>query len=177
MAALPTDELAGAPAPAPTDHADRPHLRVVDEPRRTGRWLALLGMLAVAALVGIVSLSALSAEASYTASELEAEITELSYRYDELTAEVATLESPARIRQVAEQELGMVPSEQPAYLVLDGQVGESSTAADVASEPPDVADSVQVGRARQPAPTGDDGHEAELEYTSHTAPAGGGAGD
>jgi len=161
MAALPTDDFAsptahsvGAPvrrSPARESESGQPNLRIVDQPRRTGRWLVLLLLLAVAALVGIVSLSALSAEASYTASELESEITELSYRYDELTAEVATLESPERIRQVAEGELGMVPSEQPAYLVLDPAEGSAT-----ASEPESGSD------------TPDD--STGWEYTSHTGP-------
>jgi hypothetical protein len=46
-------------------------------------------------------------------------VTELRHRYEELTAEVARLESPARVRAIAEHDLGMVPAEQPAYLVVE----------------------------------------------------------
>ena len=147
---------------------------MVAEPRRTGWWLAVLAVVAAGTVFGIVSLSALSAEASYTARGLEAEITELSYRYDELTAEVATLESPDRIRRVAVEELGMVPSEQPAYLVLE------QTGPDVTTTASDLRDAVD-GDVTDPVKFARDGRAAddEWEYTSSTAPAdpGGGPGE
>lgn len=103
-------------ATAPTR---RPRLRVVAAPRHTGRWVLLLVAVAAAGVFGVVSLSALAAEQAFTARELQTEITDLTHRYEELTAEVSALEAPGRVRRVAEEELGMVPAEQPAYLVLE----------------------------------------------------------
>jgi hypothetical protein len=75
-----------------------------------------------------VSLSALAAESSFQARELEGEVKALSTRYDELTYEVARLRSPERVQSVAVSELGMVPAEHPAYVLLDP--GNAGTAAE-----------------------------------------------
>ncbi|CAN5845672.1 hypothetical protein BH23ACT8_BH23ACT8_13800 [soil metagenome] len=104
--------------PVSTTPRSRPELRVVGRAGRTGWWVTLLLIVGATGIFGIVTLSALGAENAFAARELETEIDELSYRYDELTAEVAGLETPERIRQVAGSELGMVPAEQPGYLVL-----------------------------------------------------------
>lgn len=111
MAAVPSPRPSGARQPAD----DGPRLRVVDEPRHTTRYAILLAVVAVLGVTGIVSLNALAAEASFEASKLEKDVAELSHRYDELTAEVAALESPERVRRVAVSELGMVPAD-PVYL-------------------------------------------------------------
>jgi cell division protein FtsL len=68
---------------------------------------------------GVVSLNALAAEAAFDAQRLERDVTELAVRYDELTAEVTVLESPDRVQQIAVDELGMVPVEEPGYLLVE----------------------------------------------------------
>lgn len=98
----------------------RPDLRVVGPVRHPGRYVVVILGLALLGIMGVVSLSALAAEAAFEARELQAEVTELSLAYDELTAEVATLESPERIRHVAEAELGMVEPESPTFLLAEG---------------------------------------------------------
>lgn len=106
--------------PAPTGAPrGRPSLRVVPRRRHTGRYLALMLVVGAVGIFGIVSLSALAAESAFAARALEGEIDELAIRYDELTAEVAGLESPARVRGVATTQLGMVPADQPAYLIVE----------------------------------------------------------
>lgn len=115
--------MSAAAFPSPSrpqqPRARRPGLRVVEPPRRTGRFLvACLALLAVGVLT-VVSLSALAAESAFAARELEQDIAELRARYDELTAEVAELESPDRIRAVAVSELGMVPASEPGYLLVE----------------------------------------------------------
>lgn len=107
-----------APAPTPGEQG-RPDLRVVGRPRHRGRYLALLSLVGALGVFGVVSLHALAAEAAFEAQTLEAEVSELSMRYEELTADVAALESPERIREVATSELGMVPVEDPAFLSID----------------------------------------------------------
>lgn len=136
--------------PSPVEPTPRPQLEVVGAPERTGRWVTLLLALVAAAVLGIVSLSALSAESSLEAVSMTANVEELSLRYDELTAEVAALESPERVRAVAVDELGMVASVQPAYLVLEGEAAadaderDSDLTAGVAGE---VTDPVKHARS------------------------------
>lgn len=137
--------LASSPrhAPRPAARPTRPDLRVVAPPRHTARYLGVLLVVAVMGVVGVVSLSALAAEAAFEARQLQSEVDELTLRYDELTAEVAGLEAPARIRSVAEEELGMVPAEEPLFLVAQRDVDEAPRAADPALETGDLADRVK----------------------------------
>ncbi len=114
------------PRPEP-DRSRRPDLRVVGRPRHSTRYIAVLGLLGAAAVFGIVSLHALAAEAAFEAQALESEIAELSLRHGELTADVAALESPERIRAVATSDLGMVAAEEPAHVALEGQGEEAPT--------------------------------------------------
>ncbi|HVM00708.1 MAG TPA: hypothetical protein VM324_15575 [Egibacteraceae bacterium] len=115
------------PRPAPP-HAANPRLRVVERRRRPGRLVAGILAVAVLGIVGVVSVSALAAEAAFDARALQAEVADLSLRYEELTADVATLAAPERILRVAEEELGMVPASSPAFLVTDsGGPAASST--------------------------------------------------
>lgn len=121
MAAAPSPaaHVGAPPVAAPARPAGRPNLRVVPSaPRRTGPFVATLGILAALAVFGVVTLHALAAQAAFRASELDQEVVELELRQDELMAEVARLEAPDRIRQVAAAR-GMVAAEQPDYLVLD----------------------------------------------------------
>lgn len=112
---------------APLERGPRtPHLRVVGRPRHTARYVVVVLGLAVLGVIGVVSLSALAAEAAFEARELQSEVDELTLRYDELTADVAALESPERIRGFAEEELGMVPAESPSFLLLQRPGGPSA---------------------------------------------------
>lgn len=128
MAAVPSPAAPSSTA-APTgvdpsqtapDSGRRPELRLVGPPRHTSRFVLAVGVVTVLAVFGIVSLHALAAEAAFEARALESEVSDLSDRQDELTVEVARLESLERIREAAVSDLGMVPAEQPGYLVLDG---------------------------------------------------------
>ena len=120
MAALPAD-LGPAPGPRSAPQRtprQRPDLRVAPPRRRTGRYLLLMLGLAALGVFGCVALNALAAEQSFAVRELESEVRELTRTVDELTVDVTRLESPARLHHVATQRLGMVPAEQPAYVVL-----------------------------------------------------------
>lgn len=96
---------------------ERRHLRVVhDGPRSHPLVFFLLYLvIGITAVGGAVTLNALAAEDAVLLSELDARVAEAQREYGALVAEVATLEDPERIRQVAEQ-LGMEPT-QPRYLV------------------------------------------------------------
>ena len=134
MAALPA-ELTPAPAPrsrpAPQrTPRPRPDLRVAPPRRRTGRYLLLMLGLAALGVFGCVALNALAAEQSFAVRELESDVRELTRTVDELTVDVTRLESPARLHHVATDKLGMVPAEQPAYVVLPGAGDGSGKSAD-----------------------------------------------
>ncbi|HWH32792.1 MAG TPA: hypothetical protein VNU01_09000, partial [Egibacteraceae bacterium] len=99
--------------------ARRPHLRVVGQPRHGMRYFVLAVTIGALGVFGIVGLHALAAEQSFAVRGLEREVRDLSLAYDELTAEIAALESPERVRQVALGQLGMVPASRPGFLVAD----------------------------------------------------------
>lgn len=127
MAALPADLApvslparnlpAPAPVPGPSRRGD---LRVAPRPRRSGRYLVLMVVLGGLGVFGSVALNALAAEQSFAVRELEQQVNELSRTADELTVDVTRLESPARLHTAAVRRLGMVPAEQPAFVVLPG---------------------------------------------------------
>ena len=130
MSALPAARPRRAPA---TERARRPHLRVVQEPRRRHTLLFATAYLLVAAglVFAAVTLNALAAADAVSARTLENEVVEAERSYARLIAEVSSLEDPGRIRQVATQELGMIPAEGVRYLPLgrnlpaDGHVAEA----------------------------------------------------
>lgn len=99
--------------------AAAPRLTLVTPPPRSRRYIVAMVALITMAVFGSVSLNAMAAEQSFAAKELDAEVRELKLRTDELTVEIARLESPDRIRAVAAKHLGMVSPTQPGYLVVD----------------------------------------------------------
>lgn len=139
MSALPTAPLRRPPGVAEpsvrTAGRDRrrtatqpPQLRAVPAAasRRSGWavmcWL-MVSAIVVVGVIGVVALNALAAESSFAAMEVENRITELTLRHDNLVAEVAMLETPARVRQVATAQLGLVEPEQPGFLVIQQDQG------------------------------------------------------
>ncbi|HWB71991.1 MAG TPA: cell division protein FtsL [Egibacteraceae bacterium] len=104
--------------PTPGPPLPRPELRLLPPPRHPTRWVVVLLVVTVAGIFGVVALHALAAEQAFTARRLEAEADRLAMRHGELTAEVAVLRAPERLRRVATEELGMVPPRQPTFLVV-----------------------------------------------------------
>lgn len=140
MAALPADLESVPMHPAPEAFpapAPRRNLRVAPAPRRSGRYIAVMVVLGALGVFGCVALNALAAEQSFAVRELESSVAELTRTADELTAEVTSLESPGRLHRKATRELGMVPAEQPAFVVLDGDAsGKSRTRSRTIAAPP-----------------------------------------
>jgi hypothetical protein len=104
----------------PADRRDgRRHLRVVGEPRKRHTLLFALLTIAVlgGAVFGTVTLNALAAAQAVEARELEARVADAERAYAQLVADVATLEDPARIRDVA-LDLGLVPAGPGRHVVL-----------------------------------------------------------
>lgn len=133
MAALPADLLpppastlpAPAPAPAPSPGRRR-GLQVAPRPRRSGRYLVVMVVLGALGVFGSVALNALAAEQSFAVRELEQQVNDLTRTADELTVDVTRLESPARLHREAVRRLGMVPADQPAFVVLPGDASKDS---------------------------------------------------
>lgn len=146
MSALPSPSTRRAAAGQPRARR-RPNLRVVGPPRNTARYVVALLVLGAAGVFGIVSLSALAAEAAFAERSLGRDVAGLTYHYEELTAEIAELSSPARVRATAVGELGMVPAEEAAYLVvdapLDGPVRPAAAEGDMVPASYVVADPVK----------------------------------
>lgn len=121
----PTATPSAAQTTGPTTRRDVRRLRAVPtvapRPRRAVTWAysLLAGVILTVGVIGIVALNAMAAEASFHARALEAEISDLTLRHDDLVAEVATLSAPARVRDVARTQLGLVEPEQPGFLTLD----------------------------------------------------------
>lgn len=124
--ALPTAVRTGA-------RRARSHLRPVhDGPRRHPLvFFVLYVVILVGAVVGAVTFNALAAEDAVALSELQSTVGEAERSYGELVAQVAALEDPERIRDLAEQ-LGMRPADQryvtPAQSLPED--GASSTTQD-----------------------------------------------
>jgi cell division protein FtsL len=85
--------------------------------RRTLALALATAVVIVAAVFGIVGLTALAANAAVEARALELQVAQAERRYAELVAEVAAKEDPGRIRELA-LELGLVPSPAARHLML-----------------------------------------------------------
>lgn len=108
--------------PKPRQVAPARDLHVVPTPVRQAlpNWIyvALAGTVLALGVLGIVTLNALAAEASFEARSLERQITDATLRHDDLVAAVATLASPNRVQEVATTQLGLIEPEQPGFLTL-----------------------------------------------------------
>ncbi|HSK98636.1 MAG TPA: cell division protein FtsL, partial [Euzebyales bacterium] len=98
-----------------------PRLRLVTANPRTSRYALVLLLIAAIGVFGVVSVGAKTAEAAVEVRALEQDVDELKRDYELLTAEVAELESPDRIRSVAVERLGMVEPDESTFVVVDGQ--------------------------------------------------------
>ncbi|MGH3441403.1 MAG: hypothetical protein ACRDUY_05050, partial [Nitriliruptorales bacterium] len=86
-----------------------------------------------------VALNALAASDAVAARGLERAVADAQRQHAELVAEVAHLEDPGRIEQVATEELGMTPATSARFIVVT---------ADPAA--PEVADGVTAGGTPDP---------------------------
>lgn len=145
----PTRRAGAAPAGRPRQ---RPALRVVAPVRHARRYVAASILVGAIGVFGVVSLAALAAEQAFAARAHEVEIAELTARYEELTAEVAALEAPGRVRDVAVSQLGMVPAEAAGFLVVERPGTDLGVSVAGATDPPagSVADPVKQALLAQP---------------------------
>jgi len=109
----------------------RPQLRVVDEPARRlsfGTITALVVGAVFAVLFGLVVFHTVLLQNQQKLDHLNSEVNETQARYQALRLQVAQLEAPQRIIDVATNKLGMVPSDGTTYLTPAADTGASSGA-------------------------------------------------
>ena len=112
----------------------RPPLRVVDkheaarQRRRRGvAWMGL-GLLATG-LLAVVTSHVILSQQHYELERLEREAAASQRRYDQLRLEVARLEAPERIVDVATRRLGMVTPDEVIYLTPTKRVVDPAASA------------------------------------------------
>lgn len=134
--------MSATPLPLERGAGARPKLRVVPEPleRHTIAYALVIIALAGVVVFTTVAINALAAGDAVRARALENEVADAEQRYGELVAEVARLEDPARIGQVAREDLGMVKPAGAEYLMLDRALPADGR----------VSDGVQAGSAADP---------------------------
>jgi hypothetical protein len=121
---------------------DRSHLRLV-RGARTGLGLSpragvVLTVLAFVGLFAVAACHALLIERQSSIDELETRVAEEQARYEELSLDVAELESPERIRTEA-IERGMVPAGEVVWLTPEEPAPPTDTADDEAEDSPDTS--------------------------------------
>lgn len=141
--------------------------------QRTERWLApapesetpggrtrlvvLIMVLLSAGLVATLWLSTAAAAGSYRLQEIQNEARNLAERSEQLSRQVATLETAPQLARRA-RELGMVPAGEPARLVVaqDGSVevvGEPTPATAPPPPPPPPQSAVRPSPSAEPTPS------------------------
>lgn len=112
---------APAPAPRPKEQAParRPGLRIAAVPGRRSLW-RIFGtatlVLLFAAVLGVVVFQTLLVQTQSRLDELDAQMAVQEQLADQHRLELAELEAPGRIVQVATERLGMVPPSEVLYL-------------------------------------------------------------
>lgn len=119
------------PVPASRPAGRRPALRVVPDDRQRPRmpWVLLLAVLFAGAVFASLTMTALAAEDAVLARELGSDVTAAEREYARLVAEVAMLESPGRIADMAQQ-MGMVRTAVPRALPVDRPLDADVTGGD-----------------------------------------------
>lgn len=135
MAVVPaTRRSVAAPQPqrTPATRERRPQLRVVDEPAARRLSLTAITTLAVGAvfavLFGLVVCHTLLLQNQQRLDRISADVTDAQAKYQSLRLQVAQLQAPQRIIDVATHKLGMVPPDGTTYLTPAAGSAASDTA-------------------------------------------------
>lgn len=129
----------------PARPSERPRLHLVGPRRHSVAFAAFLSSICALAVFATVAINALAAGDAVAALEAEKAVEEAGSHYAELVATVARLEDPARIEQVAVEELGMIPAGRARFLVV-----QRPLPTDRAANPPEVMAGTHV-RPQAPA--------------------------
>jgi cell division protein FtsL len=129
--AMPQPQRTPAHLPTPTRER-RPQLRVVDEPARRRVSLGVATTLVVGAvfavLFGLVVFHTLLLQNQQKLDHLNTQVSDAQGQYQSLRLQVAQLEAPQRIIDVATHKLGMVPPDGTTYLTPAAGTGASTSA-------------------------------------------------
>jgi cell division protein FtsL len=124
--------VAPQPRRTPATRERRPQLRVVDEPTPRRLNLGVLTALGVGAvfavLFGLVVFHTMLLQNQQRLDHLDAQVSDAQASYQTLRLQVAQLEAPQRIIDVATHKLGMVLSDGTTYLTPAAGSGASTTA-------------------------------------------------
>ncbi len=109
-----------APVAPVAPAAPAPRLRVVPRVRQRHvlAYLLLVCAILAGAVFGVVALSAAAAGAAVEARDLQARVDAHEREYGRLVAQVAALEDPARIREIAEEQ-GLAQTSSFRYLQVE----------------------------------------------------------
>ena len=136
MAVVPaTRRSLAAPQPrrTPATRERRPQLRVVEQPAPRRLSLGAVSTLVVGGvfvvLFGLVVFHTLLLQNQQKLDHLDAQVTDAQAKYQSLRLQVAQLEAPQRIIDVATQKLGMVPPNGTTYLTPAAGSGASTDGA------------------------------------------------
>lgn len=136
MAVVPaTRRSVAAPQPrrTPATRERRPQLRVVDEPTPRRLNLGVVTAVAVGAvfavLFGLVVFHTVLLQNQQKLDHLNTEVSDAQGNYQSLRLQVAQLEAPQRIIDVATHKLGMVPPDGTTYLTPAAGSGASTDGA------------------------------------------------
>ncbi|HEV3226384.1 MAG TPA: cell division protein FtsL [Acidimicrobiales bacterium] len=131
------------PRRAPATRERRPQLRVVAEPRVRRLSLGAVTVLVVggvfAVLFGLVVFHTVLLKNQQQLDHLDAQVTQEQAHYQQLRLQVAQLEAPQRILDVATTKLGMVPPAGTTYLTPAASAATSSAGASQGTSPSDTA--------------------------------------
>ncbi len=146
MAVVPaTRRSVAVPQPrrTPATRERRPQLRVVDAPAARRLSLTAITTLAVGAvfavLFGLVVCHTLLLQNQQRLDRISADVTDAQAKYQSLRLQVAQLQAPQRIIDVATHKLGMVPPDGTTYLTPAAGSAASNTAG--ATQGPTTTDS------------------------------------
>jgi cell division protein FtsL len=124
MATVPAPRRTPAHAPAPRrEQPRRPSLRVVDERNRQPRYAmwTVIGVGGVFALFfALVLFHTVLLNNQRRLDQLDTQVRDEQASYQQLRLQVAQLQSPERILEVATAKLGLVPSNGTTYLTPSG---------------------------------------------------------
>ncbi|MEY2421649.1 MAG: hypothetical protein QOI95_1716 [Acidimicrobiaceae bacterium] len=141
MAVVPaTRRSVAVPQPlrTPATRERRPQLRVVDDPAPRRLSLGVVTTLVVGAvfavLFGLVVFHTLLLQNQQRLDHLDAQVSDAKANYQSLRLQVAQLEAPQRILDVATQKLGMVPPDGTTYLTPAAGSGASNDSAAPSNE-------------------------------------------
>jgi hypothetical protein len=109
--------------PDPAEGRFAAPLRLVGERHQIGRRVVglttVLGVVALAVLLGLALFHSALAEGQYRLSQVDAEVEAQRQRAVELQFELETLNSPSAVELVAHGVLGLVSASEPTDLVVD----------------------------------------------------------